>query len=73
MHAKDIAIKQAEAEKGKVTGTAVGCACGDGVIDWAKVIAILRQGGYDGVLSVECGTPAQAARSLAHLNALLAS
>jgi sugar phosphate isomerase/epimerase len=72
-HAKDIAIKQAEAEKGKVTGTAVGCACGDGVIDWAKVIAILRQGGYDGVLSVECGTPAQAARSLAHLNALLAS
>ena len=73
MHAKDIAIKQAEAEKGKVTGTAVGCACGDGVIDWAKVIAILRQGGYDGMLSVECGTPAQAARSLAHLNALLAS
>lgn len=73
MHAKDIAIKQAETEKGKVTGTAVGCACGDGVIDWAKVIAILRQGGYDGVLSVECGTPAQAARSLAHLNALLAS
>ena len=73
VHAKDIAIKQAEAEKGKVTGTAVGCACGDGVIDWAKVIAILRQGGYDGVLSVECGTPAQAARSLAHLNALLAS
>jgi sugar phosphate isomerase/epimerase len=73
VHAKDIAIKQAEAEKGKVTGTAVGCACGDGVIDWAKVIAILRQSGYDGVLSVECGTPAQAARSLAHLNALLAS
>ena len=73
VHAKDIAIKQAEAEKGKVTGTAVGCACGDGVIDWAKVIAILRQRGYDGVLSVECGTPAQAARSLAHLNALLAS
>jgi sugar phosphate isomerase/epimerase len=73
VHAKDIAIKQAEAEKGEVTGTAVGCACGDGVIDWAKIIAILRQGGYDGVLSVECGTPAQAARSLAHLNALLAS
>jgi len=71
VHAKDIAVKQAEAEKGKVTGTAVGCACGDGVIDWAKVIAILRQGGYDGVLSVECGTPAQAARSLAHLRSLL--
>jgi len=73
VHAKDIAIKQAAAEKGKVTGTAVGCACGDGVIDWARVIAILRQGGYDGVLSVECGTPDQAARSLAHLRSLLAS
>jgi sugar phosphate isomerase/epimerase len=71
VHAKDIAIQQAEAEKGKVTGTAVGCACGDGVIDWARVIAILREAGYDGVLSVECGTPEQAARSLAHLSSLL--
>jgi len=71
VHAKDIAIQQAEAEKGKVTGTAVGCACGDGVIGWAKVITILRAASYDGVLSVECGTPEQAARSLAHLNALL--
>lgn len=71
IHAKDIAIQQAEAEKGKVTGTPVGCACGDGVIDWAKVIAILREGGYQGVLSVECGTPEQAARSLAHLRKLL--
>jgi len=71
VHAKDIAFQQAEAEKGKVTGTAVGCACGDGAIDWAKLIAILREAGYDGVLSVECGTPDQAARSLAHLSALL--
>jgi sugar phosphate isomerase/epimerase len=72
IHAKDISIQHAEAEKGKVTGTPVGCACGDGVIDWAKVIAILRQAGFHGVLSVECGTPQQAARSLAHLTALLA-
>lgn len=70
VHAKDIAIQQAEAEKGKVTGTAVGCACGDGVIDWAKVVTILREANYDGVLSVECGTPDQAARSLAHLKRL---
>jgi sugar phosphate isomerase/epimerase len=70
VHAKDIAIQQAEAEKGKVTGTAVGCACGDGVIDWAKIVAILREANYDGVLSVECGTPDQAARSLAHLKRL---
>ena len=72
IHAKDISIQHAEAEKGKVTGTPVGCACGDGVIDWAKVIAILRAAGFHGVLSVECGTPQQAARSLEHLKALLA-
>jgi sugar phosphate isomerase/epimerase len=71
LHAKDIALQQAETEKGKVTGTPVGCACGDGVIDWKRVVAILREAGYDGVLSVECGTPAQAARSLAHLRAVL--
>lgn len=71
LHAKDIAIQQAEAEKGKVTGTPVGCACGDGVIDWKRVVAILRDAGYAGVLSVECGTPEQAARSLAHLKAVL--
>jgi sugar phosphate isomerase/epimerase len=73
MHAKDISFEHAEAERGKVTGTPVGCACGDGVIDWARVIAILRKHGFHGVLSVECGTPEQAERSLAHLNSLLAT
>jgi sugar phosphate isomerase/epimerase len=72
VHAKDIAVEHSEAERGKVTGTPVGCACGDGVIDWKKVIAILREGHYQGVLSVECGTEQQAARSLAYLTALLA-
>ena len=72
MHAKDISIQHAEAEKGKVTGTPVGCACGDGVIDWTRVVRILKDAGFDGVLSVECGTPAQAVRSLAHLNEVLA-
>ena len=51
--------------------TPVGCACGDGVIDWAKVVAILRDRGFNGVLSVECGTPGQAARSLSHLRSVL--
>ncbi|HZT32593.1 MAG TPA: sugar phosphate isomerase/epimerase [Bryobacteraceae bacterium] len=72
MHAKDISVQQSEKERGAVTGTPVGCACGDGVIDWAKVIGILRENGFSGVLSVECGTPAQAARSLAHLREVLA-
>jgi sugar phosphate isomerase/epimerase len=72
VHAKDIAIEHADAERGKVTGTPVGCACGDGVIDWKKVIGILREAAFAGVLSVECGTEEQARRSLAHLNAVFA-
>jgi sugar phosphate isomerase/epimerase len=71
LHAKDITIQHAEAERGKVTGTPVGCACGDGVIDWARVVAILREGGFNGVLSVECGTSDQAKRSLAHLESVI--
>ena len=67
VHAKDISVRMSESEKGKVTGTPVGCACGDGVIEWRKVIGILRDAGFHGVLSVECGTPEQAARSLRHL------
>lgn len=72
VHAKDISIEQSASERGKVTGTPVGCACGDGVIDWSKVIEILHEGGFQGVLSVECGTPEQAVRSLAHLKAVTA-
>ena len=43
LHAKDISIQHSEAERGKVTGTPVGCACGDGVIDWKKVIQVCRR------------------------------
>jgi len=71
VHAKDIALKQSQAERGKTTGTPVGCACGDGVIDWKKVVGILKKARWNGVLSVECGTPEQAARSLSHLKAVL--
>ena len=73
VHAKDITVEHADAERGKVTGTPVGCACGDGVIDWQRVIAILRDANFSGVLSVECGTEQQAARSLAHLSGLLSN
>jgi sugar phosphate isomerase/epimerase len=73
LHAKDISVEQGSSERGKVTGTPVGCACGDGVIDWAKVIKICRQAKRDIVLSVECGTIEQAERSIRHLRPLLAS
>ncbi len=72
VHAKDIAYEQVETERGEVTGTAVGCACGDGVVDWERVIRILRNAGFSGVFSVECGTVEQAERSLNYLKELLA-
>jgi sugar phosphate isomerase/epimerase len=72
LHAKDISVQQGGAERGKVTGTPVGCACGDGVIDWAKVIQTIRKHcPRDIVLSVECGTIEQAERSIKHLGPLL--
>jgi sugar phosphate isomerase/epimerase len=72
LHAKDISACQSRDERGKVTGTPVGCACGDGEIDWARVIAICSKAPRDIVFSVECGTVEQAARSVAHLKKLLA-
>ncbi|MFQ5807025.1 MAG: sugar phosphate isomerase/epimerase family protein [Phycisphaerae bacterium] len=72
LHAKDISVEQSGAERGKVTGTPVGCACGEGVIDWKRVIEVIReQAKRDIVLSVECGTVDQARRSIAHLRGLL--
>ncbi|MBN2562112.1 MAG: sugar phosphate isomerase/epimerase [Phycisphaerae bacterium] len=72
LHAKDISVQQSDSERGKVTGTPVGCACGDGVIDWARVIEIVRKGAKrDIVFSVECGTVEQAGRSIEHLQGIL--
>ena len=72
LHAKDISIAQSDAERGKVTGTPVGCACGDGVIDWAKVIEVCEGVERDEIVfSVECGTVEQAERSIKYLKPLL--
>jgi sugar phosphate isomerase/epimerase len=68
VHAKDVKITK---EVGKVTGVPSGCACGDGVIDWPRVVKILRKAGFKGVLAVECGTEEQAARSIAYLRKVL--
>ncbi len=71
LHAKDISISQSESERGKVTGTPVGCACGEGVIDWKRIIQICQRCPRDIVLSVECGTVPQAEKSIEHLKPLL--
>jgi sugar phosphate isomerase/epimerase len=71
LHAKDISIKQGNDERGKVTGTPVGCACGEGVVDWKRVIDIVKSENREIVFSVECGTVADAIKSYETLSKLL--
>ncbi len=68
LHAKDISVQQSGAERGKVTGTPVGCACGEGVVDWERVAKIMEPVDREIFLSVECGKIDEAERSLAFLN-----
>ncbi len=70
LHAKDISVEHSDSERGKVSGTPVGCACGQGVIDWTKVIQICRELPRDIVFSVECGTVEQAECSLRYFKTL---
>lgn len=62
VHLKDVPASQLP-ERGKVTGTRVGVAVGDGVIDVRGVLVVLAEAGYDGVVSVECDTLMQAEAS----------
>ncbi len=71
LHAKDITQTHSDKERGKVTGTPVGCACGEGVIDWKEIVRIVKKIGREICFSVECGTPEQAAASLDHLRRLV--
>ncbi|HIG29539.1 MAG TPA: sugar phosphate isomerase/epimerase [Verrucomicrobiales bacterium] len=71
IHAKDISMEQSDAERGLVTGAPVGCACGDGVVDWERVFSILDGEDREIFLSVECGTIDQAERSLSFLTQTL--
>ncbi len=66
VHAKDISARDAERYRGKRRGM-LGCACGDGVIDWARIVEICQRAPRDLVLSVECGSTEDAERSLSHL------
>lgn len=70
LHAKDISVEHSESERGKVSGTPVGCACGQGVIDWNAVIEICRKLPRDIVFSVECGTVEQAECSVQYFKSL---
>jgi sugar phosphate isomerase/epimerase len=70
MHAKDISHDDAERLRGKVRGM-LGCACGDGVIDWKRIVNTLASADHDVVLSVECASLDAATRSYTYLSALI--
>jgi len=70
VHAKDIGGVVMD-KRGKVTGVPSGCACGDGVLDWERIVKILRKAGFKGVMSVECSSEEQGARSYKHLRKAL--
>ncbi|MDV6211494.1 sugar phosphate isomerase/epimerase family protein [Rhodococcus erythropolis] len=70
LHAKDIALDDAKRLRGKVRGM-LGCACGEGVIDWKRIVDTLAAADHDVVLSVECGTLDAAKKSYTHLSALI--
>lgn len=67
IHAKDISIEQSQEERGAVNGTAVGCACGEGVVDWDRVFEIMEPIDREIFLSVECGKIDEAERSISFL------
>jgi len=77
VHVKDVSESMAEAMRGKDTGIAIShCAIGDGVNaeNIKTCLGLLRDRGFDGVLSMECegaGGPL-IERSLAWLRAALA-
>jgi sugar phosphate isomerase/epimerase len=71
LHAKDISFQQSGEERGKVTGTPVGCACGAGVVDWKRVIDIVKTCPNDIVFSVEVGNVPDAIKSFEHLSKLI--
>jgi sugar phosphate isomerase/epimerase len=71
VHAKDISQETSDRYRGKVWGM-LGCACGDGVIDWERIVATCRRAPRDIVLSIECISGEDAARSLAYLSPIVA-
>ncbi len=72
VHIKDIPESELP-NRGKVTGTRVGVAAGEGVVELRDILTILANRGYAGVLSVECDTWEQAVRSRDFLQPLAAN
>jgi sugar phosphate isomerase/epimerase len=71
VHAKDIPADVAAAMRGKIKGM-LGCACGEGVLDWPRIVDTCLAAPQDLVLSVECGSIDDAHKSYEYLSGLLA-
>lgn len=69
VHAKDISQEDSDQYRGKVRGM-LGCACGDGVIDWERIAEICRKAPHDLVLSIECATIEDAERSIKYFSSI---
>lgn len=63
IHAKDIPASMLSL-RGKVTGTRVGVALGEGEIDFDEIFRVLKRHKFDGVMSIECDTLEEGRRSL---------
>lgn len=70
LHAKDISVEDAPRLRGKVRGM-LGCACGEGVIDWERIVGTLAAADHEVVLSVECGSLDAAQKSFVYLRDLI--
>ncbi len=64
-------MEHSSTERGKVTGIPTGCGCGDGVVDFPRILEILAGQDRELFLSVECGTVDLAARSIEYLTPLI--
>jgi sugar phosphate isomerase/epimerase len=49
----------------------LGCACGQGVIDWPRIVRTLAGADHEVVLSVECGSLDAAIESYRYLSDLI--
>jgi sugar phosphate isomerase/epimerase len=70
LHAKDISQADSDAYRGKVWGM-LGCACGEGMVDWERIVSICRRAPRDIVLSIECSTPEEATKSREYLEPIV--
>jgi len=64
-------VKREQATEGHETGVTAGMAIGDGNVDIAGCIDVLRQHNYDGCLSIECSGVEAMRKSISFLEGII--